>query len=351
MNLRELSEKLGLSQTTVSRALNGYPEVAEETRRRVREAAATYNYHPNTRARSLATGRSMAIGHVIPVSKKHELVNPIFTDFIAGAGEAYAAAGYDLMLTLVDDGSEDEVYRDLANRRAVDGVIVHGPRVDDRRIALLNELGLPFVVHGRASSTTRPYSWLDVNNRRAFFRATSFLLDLGHRSIGLINGLETMDFAMRRRDGYLRALKERGIAASPSLMSHGEMTERHGYASARSMLTSMDCPSAFVVSSVISAIGVRRAIQDIGLTVGRDVSIVIYDDDLSYFRNGGDVPVFTAVRSSVQDAGRQAANILLDIIGRTDHPPQQTLLEAELTVGDSTGPLLAVPHSPKEAKE
>ena len=94
MNLRELSEILGLSQTTVSRALNGYPEVAEETRRRVQEAAVAHNYHPNIRARSLAIGRSMTIGHVIPVSKKHEMVNPIFSDFVAGAGETYSAAGY-----------------------------------------------------------------------------------------------------------------------------------------------------------------------------------------------------------------------------------------------------------------
>lgn len=347
MNLRELSEILGLSQTTVSRALNGYPEVAEETRRRVRDAAVAHNYQPNNRARSLATGRAMTIGHVIPVSKKHEMVNPIFADFIAGAGEAYSEAGYDLMLTLVDDGKEDDVYRDLANRGTVDGVIVHGPRVDDRRIALLDELRLPFVVHGRVSGANRPYSWVDVNNRRAFLRATSFLLDLGHRRIGLINGTETMDFAMRRRDGYRQALEERHIAPDPSLIFHGEMTERHGYQSAREMLTSSDRPTAFVVSSMISAIGVRRAVQEIGLTVGREVSIVIYDDDLSYFRNEGDVPVFTAVRSSVREAGRQAARSLIDIIAGTDDVPHQTLLEAELTVGDSTGPALSAEHAPE----
>ena len=77
MNLKELSAKLGLSQTTVSRALNGYPEVSEATRRRVAEAAAAYDYRPNTRAKSLATGKSHTIGHVIPVSTQHEMVNPI----------------------------------------------------------------------------------------------------------------------------------------------------------------------------------------------------------------------------------------------------------------------------------
>ena len=101
MNLKELSRELGLSPTTVSRALNGYPEVSEATRRRVVEAAGRLNYRPNMRARSLATGRAMAIGHVIPLSSRHEMMNPIFADFIAGAGEIYARNGYDMLLSIV----------------------------------------------------------------------------------------------------------------------------------------------------------------------------------------------------------------------------------------------------------
>ena len=206
MNLKELSRTLGLSQTTVSRALNGYPEVSEETRLRVQEAARRHDYRPNLRARSLATGRAMAIGHVIPVSTRHEIVNPIFADFIAGAGETYHKAGYEMLLSVVSDADEARAYRELKARGTVDGVIVHGPRLDDPRIPLLAELDLPFVVHGRSTGASARYSWVDVNNRRAFARATAFLLDLGHRRIGLVNGLEFMDFAVRRR---------RGAAAAP----------------------------------------------------------------------------------------------------------------------------------------
>ena len=106
MNLKQLSEHLNLSQTTVSRALNGYPEVNEDTRNRVLRAAQELNYRPNTRAKGLATGRALAIGHVIPVSNQHEMVNPVFGDFIAGAGESYAKAGYDMVLSLVADQDE-----------------------------------------------------------------------------------------------------------------------------------------------------------------------------------------------------------------------------------------------------
>ena len=339
MNLKELSQILGLSQTTVSRALNGYPEVGEATRRRVHEAALLHHYRPSTRAKGLATGRAMAIGHVIPVSTRHEIVNPVFADFIAGAGETYAAAGYDMILSVVDDDREARTYRDIAAKRNVDGIIVHGPELNDPRIALLTELGLPFVVHGRASGVDLPYSWLDVNNARAFRRATDFLLDLGHRRIALVNGLEEMDFAHRRRRGYASALEARGVAADPALMRSSEMTENYGHEAAAQMLRLPDPPTAFLTASMISALGVRRAIEEAGLKMGRDVSIVTHDDDLGYLRNGdGSDPIFTATRSSVREAGRLAAAMLLELVADPDRLPRSRLMEATLVVGQSTGP-------------
>jgi LacI family transcriptional regulator len=338
MNLKELSQNLGLSQTTVSRALNGYPEVSAATRARVEEAAKAFNYRPSTRAKGLATGQALAIGHVIPVSNKHEMVNPIFGDFIAGAGETYARHGYEMILSIFDDADEEQVYRGLKSRRAVDGVIVHGPRMDDSRIPLLHELGLPCAVHGRATGCTLPYAWLDVNNRSAFLRATDYLFDLGHRRIALINGMEFMDFAHRRRKGYTESLLAHNIPLDPALMRSDEMTEDFGFQSTRDMLALDDPPTAILCSSLISALGTRRAIEEAGLVMGKDVSIITHDDDLSYLRNGGDVPIFTATRSSVRDAGRQLAQILLTAIADPHHAPQNTLLEAELMVGGSTGP-------------
>ena len=338
MNLKELASKLGLSPTTVSRALNGYPEVNETTRERVMAAAKRHNYRPNTRAIRLATGRAMAMGHIIPVATRHEIVNPVFADFIAGAGETYSRNGYDMVLSVVPDDGETEAYRDLKSRGSVDGIIVHAPQMDDPRIPLLHEVGLPFVVHGRATGAQMPYSWVDVNNRRAFQRATEFLLDLGHRRIGLVNGLEHMDFAIRRRTGYIDALAARGIAPEPALMSSDEMTEVAGFRAASAMLALPVPPTAFLVASMISGMGVRRAIEARGLQMGRDVSVIIHDDDLSYMKNGEDVPIFTATRSSVREAGRLAAEMLLSLIANPGEGPQERLLEAELIIGQSTGP-------------
>lgn len=338
MNLKELSAILGLSQTTVSRALNGYPEVNEATRDKVQAAAAKHNYSPNTRAKGLATGRANSIGHVIPTANRHEMVNPIFGDFIAGAGAVYGANNYEMVLSIVDDMKEEDVYRAYKTRGTVDGVVLHGPKMNDDRIAFLQDIGLPFVVHGRASGINSDYSWLDVNNTSAFKRATDFLVDLGHRRIALINGLETMDFAHRRRLGYEAGLADHGIDIDPTIMQQAEMTEHYGHSAAGAMLDADHPPTAFLVSSIISALGVRRALEDRGLRMGRDVSIVTHDDMLSYLANGTDVPIFTATRSSVREAGQKVSQMLIAQIKGDASGPQHDLLEAELTVGQSTGP-------------
>jgi LacI family transcriptional regulator len=177
---------------------------------------------------------------------------------------------------------------------------------------------------------------VDVNNRRAFARATEFLLDLGHRRIALVNGIEAMDFAVRRRHGFTEALAAHAVEADPNLMVSGEMTEGYGFRAADQMLSLPQPPTAFLTSSLISAIGVRRALESCGLRMGRDVSVVTHDDELSYMKNGEDVPIFTATRSSVREAGRHAAEMLIDIIATGDTSPRQRLLEAELMVGQST---------------
>lgn len=341
MNLKQLAESLGLSQTTVSRALNGYPEVREATRARVLAAARAANYAPNSRARRLATGRAMTVGHVIPLSGREELVNPIFADFLAGAGDVYARHGYDMLLSMVPSGETEKTYRQMAANGSVDGVMVQAPRLEDERIALLDELGLPYLVHGRTRDHSG-YSWLDIANARAFRHATDFLLDLGHRRIALLNGPEALDFADRRRRGYVEALEARGLGADPAVMRADLMTEGFGYAAAAELLASDDPPTAFLTSAIMPAIGVRRAAAERGLWLGRDISVICHDDGLSYVGNdaAGNVrgAPFTALRSSIRDAGRRCAEILVERIRDPSQPHHQELWEATLTLGQSTGP-------------
>lgn len=336
--LKDLAGELGLSQTTVSRALNGFPEVNEETRRRVLEAAERLNYRPSARARSLATGQTMTIAHVLTFSDRHEMMNPVYGDFIFGASETYREAGYHIHLAVVADGDQEQVYRNLAAERLVDGVLVQAPMTGDPRIALLSEIGLPFVVHGRASlGDDEGYAWVDVNNRKSFAAATCRLIALGHRRIALVNGPEALDFARRRRDGYEAALAEAGLPPRAGYVVHGEMTESRGYEATRAMLALSEPPTAILTSSILLALGVGRAAAEAGLRLGQDLSLITHDDDLSYLRNGTGTPMFAATRSSVRAAGRIAAELLIEQIAGGAAPAHR-LLEAEQIDGPSAGP-------------
>ena len=243
-----------------------------------------------------------------------------------------------MLFSLVKNEEEADIYNSLLRRGVVDGVVLQAPKISDERIKMLEKLGIPFVVHGRSSKSDASYSWVDVNNRSAFRRATEFLLDLGHRRIALINGLTSLDFAQRRYFGYCEALKSRGVEIDSDLVTGSEMTEVYGYMVAKEMLLQRSPPTAILTASMISAIGVRRAVQELGLTLGKQVSIVTHDDELSYLNNGQQIPIFTATRSSVRKAGRIAAQMLIDRIESPNAPKAEVLLEAELVLGASTGP-------------
>ncbi|MBB5516633.1 LacI family transcriptional regulator [Rubricella aquisinus] len=338
MTLKELARQLGLSPTTVSRALNGYPEVNAETRVRVEEAARAANYVPNNMAQRLATGRAKAIGHVVPLHD-HQIINPFFAEFIAGASESYAQAGFEMILSVVPRDQEEDVYRSLAARHTVDGVIIHNVREVDSRIELLTDLKMPFVVHGRSNVMTEGYTYLDIRNANAFEAATRHLIRLGHRRIGLMNGLIALSFAKRRLMGYTSALENFGLPVDEALIRDGEMTEGYGYDTMMAWLDSDHPPTAVLSSSILSAMGAARALADRGLRLGHDVSIATHDDKLSYIENGTeDAPVFTSTRSSIRAAGTRAAQMLIDMIEHPETPVQSEVWEVDLVYGRSTGP-------------
>jgi LacI family transcriptional regulator len=337
MNLKQLAKHLNLSQTTVSRALNGYPEVNAETRRRVDEVARRVGYRPNPHAMRLATGRSHAIGHVLP-SDRMLLIDPHFSDFIAGAGDVYSANGFDVMLHV--GGSEDEqtVYRRYAQSGAVDGVVVMGPRLNDWRINLLTELELPFIVHGRVGDAEDGYAWLDIDNRGAFRQATKLLTDLGHRRIGLINGNEAFTFATHRRQGYEDSLQAAGIGADPSIMTSDAMTEENGYRQTKRLLASENRPSALLFSSMLFISGAMRAAYELGLHIGSDISLIAHDDGLPFLNAEGLVPSLTTVRSSIRAAGGRVAELLIEMINNPESEQPHELWNVDLIVRGSTGP-------------
>ncbi len=335
MNLRELAGQLGLSQTTVSRALNGFPEVSEETRFRVKAAADLHGYRPSAAARRLATGQSGVLGVIFP-GERNMLGDLLFTEFLGGFVESASDRGYDVTLAMArGQQSEEAIYRRIVRNARVDAMIVSSPAIADNRPALLAELGMPFIVHGRTRSAL-PYAYLDIDNRGAFLAATRLLLDLGHRHIALINGDPRFNFAAEREAGYREALGARGLAADDKLISGGPMHDENGFQNAARMLASDIRPSAFVCSSIAQAAGVRRACNAAGLRIGEDIAVIAHDDRLHELRAETFDPPLTTTQSPIGDAGRRIAVLVIDLLRNPDGKLPAEVWPVDLVVRRST---------------
>ena len=299
MNLKQLAEHLGLSQTTVSRALNGYPEVGEETRKRVAEAALTHGYHPNSNARRLALGRTGTIGLTLPFGHSMS-IDPLFAEFLSGLAVGITESESDLLIIPVK--AEPDPIQRMAHLKSVDAIIVSSPMRDDPLVNQLRNMKVPFVLHGRTNSI-EPYAYLDIDNDGAFRRATDLLIDLGHTRIGLINATPWLNFAADREAGWRRALEARGLSAPPSYLRSGILTEESSYRFAHDILSLAEPPTALLCSSMLSALGIGRAVADLGLTIGADVSLIAHDDGVPSIRPTTKVPPLTTTFSSLRKAG------------------------------------------------
>jgi LacI family transcriptional regulator len=341
MNLKEFSRKLGLSQTTVSRALSGYPEVKAETRARVSEAARKYGYHPNRAAIGLATGRAGAIGIVFRGGSEF---GPHTSEFMGGLGTRLEEDGIDMLLsTVVSREAELQTYKRLAASKRVDAVILHSPTVADDRIAFLTELGLPFILHGRTESEL-PYHFMDIDNFGAFKQAAGYLADLGHLRIAFINGLKGRTFAEHRDQGYRAAFAERGLTIDETLLGNGDFTDEMGFRLMGGFLDRPERPTAVIAGSMMSALGAMRAVRTAGLKLGDDVSLIAHDDVFPYISADNMVPTVSTTSSSIRSAGARIGEMLHEILEGKDDGYFTDIWPVELVLRNSTGPAHALPR-------
>ena len=337
MNLRELADHLGLSQTTVSRALNGYPEVKEATRLRVAKAATDFGYSANASARRLATGRAGTIGMLL-TADQNLLLDPHFVEFLAGVGQHLGTKDIDLLISVTTQEKEREAYRRIVRDGRVDGIILSSPRIQDHRVQDLLELQFPFVLHGR-SDVEGAYGFLDIDNEGAFAKAAGYLLDLGHRRIALLNySPKAMMFARHRELGYCRALSDRGVDFDADLLCDGHMSEENGFSFTRALLDLPQPPTAILCSSTLMALGASRAVESRDMRVGEDVSLIAHDDVLPFLKADHMRPALTTTRSSIRLAGAEISKMLLQNVRKPQDRPQRTVWPVELVVRDSTGP-------------
>lgn len=307
MNLRQLAAYLQLSPTTVSRALNGFPEVNRATRERVAEAAVRLGYRPNTVARRLATGKTDSIGIIYPFEPT-DLGDPVFLDIIAGVTERLGEAGMDFMIISAAVENELATYHRIVSDGRVDGLIVARTRVQDARLQFLASKNFPFVAHGR-SELSQSYPWFDYDNEAGMRLAVDQLTGEGHRKIALVHAPLDMNFAMQRRMGFLLGLHAAGVEACPEYLVCGGLSPREGAAAAEALLAMPEPPTAIVVDNNVSAQGVMAMLRQAEWVAGRDISVIVF---------GGlsaQDPALPAVSAILQpeprEAGRTLAHLML----------------------------------------
>ncbi|KPQ10394.1 MAG: LacI family transcriptional regulator [Rhodobacteraceae bacterium HLUCCA09] len=274
--ITNVAEALGVSKGTVSRALNGYPDISDRTRQRVRQAAERMGYLPSAQAKAIRTGRVGAIGLVLQVGEP-DAQRPFLADFLAGLTTAASAENCSLTIATAQDDSETRaaLSRLIAERKA-DGFILPRTRLVDPRIDLLRAAGVPFVLFGRTGDPTG-CAWFDLLGEDAMDEAVRRLHALGHRRIGYLGGGVGLAYNALRLAGYRRALASLGLPQAPALETHGGTTMETGAAGAARLMAQPDPPTALVCATDMGALGAHRWACEAGLTIGRDLSLIGYD--------------------------------------------------------------------------
>lgn len=314
MSIVHLAKDLGLSVSTVSRALNGYPDVAEATRERVAERAQALGYKPHPGARRLKSGKSGAVGVVLPATPQGgQFIDAMYSSLLGGTASVLEANGYSLMATSHGEctsAQEISVYENFIRSGWFDAFVIVRTRLDDPRIALAQQHKVPFVTYGRCLSASQ-YAWVDTDNERAFYMAAQRQISFGHRRIALLNGPAEYTFAQLRQTGYERALREARLPLYPEWIMHGPVTENSGFAMATQLLAQADRPTALLCATDSVAIGAMAACRAAGLRVGRDVSIMGYgNSDAGGYAN----PPLTTIAHDVHDNGRRLGRVLLSVL-------------------------------------
>ncbi len=331
MSLVRIARNLGLSVTTVSRALGGFRDVAASTRERVLAEATRIAYQPNRVARALRQGRSAAIGMVLP-TPAGRFEDPFFLRFLAAIGPVLARASLDLMIMAAPPGEEEmRAYHHLVEGRRVEGVLIARTRIADERVAWLQGRGVPFVTHGR-TGIARTHAWVDVDGAAAFSAAVRRLAAAGHRRIAMLSAPSIYFFATDRAAGWRDGMAACGLSAS--MLREAESTEEAGYRATEDLLSS-GAPTALLCATDRLAFGALHAVAAAGLRAGRDVSVIGYDDlpSADWVRPG-----LTTFAQPIEEAATQMVELLLRLIAGEDPAGLNALLQARLVVRDSDGP-------------
>lgn len=323
-----VAAEAGVTRSTVSRALNGEPDVSAATIEHVREVAKRLNYVPNRAARSLASARTMSIALVIPEPGVLALADPHLIAVMAGVSGRIDRSDYLLNLMVAGNSENAKIMRFLESG-VVDGVLVASQHSRHDALLHLHHL-VPVVFSGRPTEVTDPPNYfIDVDNAGAAREAVTHLVGLGRRRIATITGPEDMAAAGDRTSGWRAALLEAGLAAD--LVAVGDWTALGGAAGMRELLDAHpDIDGVFAANDVMAAAAVS-VLLDAGRRVPEDVAVVGFDDSSAAL--SARVPLTTMSQPSAR-SGELMADLLLRILAG-ENVPISTVVPSHLVRRES----------------
>ncbi|MFC3298123.1 LacI family transcriptional regulator [Arthrobacter agilis] len=334
-SIDDVAASLGVSTATVSRALRGLPGVAEETRARVVSTARTLGYVPSSAASGLASGRTMAMGVLVPVINRW-----YFSAVLEGVDRQLRAAGYDLIVfSLGGDGiNRDRVFHRSILRKRIDALLVMCMHLTEEERKAVQQLDYPNIVVGGAVEGVRH---VGIDDAAAARDAVEHLISLGHTRIAHMRGGGSFDIDFEvpriREQAYRDAMADHGLHVREDWSAFGDFRFSTSHASALQLLRDpSDRPTAVFCSSDEMAFGVLRAAVELGIDVPGELSVIGIDDHEFAEPMG-----LTTVRQDPEDQGAFAADILLGELLRdqpADYPPSRPHLLVER---GTTGPVRA----------
>ena len=310
IGIKRLAKHLDISIGTVSRALNGRPDVSEETRRRVLEAAADLGYVANQSGRSLRQGTTKAVGFMIE-SGADTAGNSdnFFLGVFDGVQNVLSRHHLDLVvLPCSTDEDPAQYLQRIVARRLVDAMIISATHRKDRRIELLDAARIPFIALGRSGTLAATHPWLDMDFEGVASRAVDRLVAHGHRRIAAGIPSNDINLGFIFLDGYKSALARHGIDYDPNIVIRAASSELGGYQIGHELLSLPEPPTAVVLIYELMAIGLYRRLGEAGLQPGKDMAVIGFrQSPLARFLS----PTLTCFRVSLRELGISLGESLL----------------------------------------
>lgn len=308
--IRDVAKRLNLSITTVSRALDGYDDVAQQTRELVTKTANKMGYAPNRAARQLRRQQAETIGFIIPsISKRFD--ESFFAEFIAGIGEELSSNHFDLLVAnATTDKGERDLYHRWVNSRKVDGFILNRIRKHDWRVNYLSQWNIPFVALGKSQDGIN-YPCIRIDGTDAYLELIRHIQVNGFSRFAFIGGPNDLIDHIERLKWFKSALGKCGLQADPNRIISTDMSSTAGYEAAAALLSGSSPPNAVFCVSDETAFGVLHAAHEQGLTIGTDIAVVGFDgvQDAKHSE-----PPLTTLDIPIFDIAQQLVAMLLKTI-------------------------------------